>query len=292
MLRSISSRTRLAFLSLFFACALPSAADAQDAIDDRAIKEAFKSKLSSFLDAAVVPPASELRSQLSREPTFKGALEARQEVNELTPSSVYSQAKKATVIVGHLYLCDKCDQWHSGLAGGVIVSEDGLVLTNYHVLDVDRSAIFGAMTDNGEVFPVAKIMAASKANDVSLIKLSGASGLSSASIAEPPMIGDDVFVVSHPDSHFFTLTSGRVSRFSIEPEQRTKRMEITAEFARGSSGSGVFDRYGHLVGLVAATNSIYYNQDAKTQKNLQMVIETCVPLSAIEALFEASPPRP
>ena len=71
------------------------------------------------------------------------------------------------------------------------------------------------------------------------------------------------------------------------PREKTQRLEITANFARGSSGCGVYNELGQLVGLISSTKSIYYHQDIDVQKHLQMVIKTCVPLSGIKSLFQS-----
>jgi S1-C subfamily serine protease len=62
-------------------------------------------------------------------------------------------------------------------------------------------------------------------------------------------------------------------------------MSITADYARGSSGSPVLDDSGAVVGMVADTRSIYYTIDHGAQQNLQMVVKECVPSASILKLF-------
>jgi serine protease Do len=57
-------------------------------------------------------------------------------------------------------------------------------------------------------------------------------------------------------------------------------MSITADFAQGSSGGPVLDRRGNVIGVVAATLSLY-NSD----NNLQMVSKEAIPVSRIRALI-------
>ena len=63
-------------------------------------------------------------------------------------------------------------------------------------------------------------------------------------------------------------------------------MQITADFARGSSGGPVLDARGRAVGMVASTGSVHYNNDHGEQKNLQMVFKECVTADAIRALVQ------
>ena len=62
-------------------------------------------------------------------------------------------------------------------------------------------------------------------------------------------------------------------------------MAITAEFAKGSSGGPVLDANGNLVGMAAATSSIYYDVQDGRKTNLQMVIRQCVPLESVRDLI-------
>ncbi|MFP6751862.1 MAG: serine protease, partial [Pirellulaceae bacterium] len=91
-----------------------------------------------------------------------------------------------------------------------------------------------------------------------------------------------------PAGRFYTLTKGIVSRNAVTYANNVsrKRLYITAEFAKGSSGSPIFNSRGEVVGIVASTQSIYYTQSAEEQKNLQMVFRNCVPASAVHSLVK------
>ena len=68
--------------------------------------------------------------------------------------------------------------------------------------------------------------------------------------------------------------------------QSAKRVSITADFAKGSSGAGIFNDAGNLTAIVTSTRSIYYSKDDWDAKNLQMVIKDCVPAESIRALVQ------
>jgi hypothetical protein len=75
-----------------------------------------------------------------------------------------------------------------------------------------------------------------------------------------------------------------VSRYFLQPKTKTPRLQVTAPFARGSSGCGIVNDSGQIVGLVTSTNSIYYTQKDNRQEDFQMVVNTCVSLQSIRAL--------
>ena len=66
-------------------------------------------------------------------------------------------------------------------------------------------------------------------------------------------------------------------------------MSVTADFARGSSGAPIFDGLGNVVGMVASTISVYYDDEDGRQKNLQMVLKNCVPARCILDLIDQRP---
>jgi S1-C subfamily serine protease len=276
------------FLAAFFSAQLSAAAVAvaQDWIDDKSLLRSFESQFQEVQRAGTGLSANEVRRILKRELSFEGQILPVANTSALTAGQIYGKARAATLLVGHLYLCADCDKLHGSAAGGVVISPDGLALTNYHVLEFARAKVFGAMTADGKAYPIREVLASSRQHDLALIRLDGASDLPFLPLAEKADVGDPVFLVSHPDSHFYTLTRGHISRYYLAPRSKAPRLQITADFARGSSGCGVLSEAGQLIGLVTSTNSIYYTQEKEVQKDLQMVINSCIPLSSIQSFLK------
>ena len=256
--------------------------------DDARIKANFETRLGDLFEAGGIPTGSATLKQLHRESSGPIALPATPDpaVTTAKPAAaIYDQTRRATLILGHLYLCGKCDKYHANLAGGVLISSDGLALTNYHVLDTREGIVFGAMTVDGRVFAIDEVLAASKKDDIALIRLRNAADLPHVAIRETIATGDEVFVISHPDGFFHTFTKGYLSRKYLRPQGKVPQLQITADFAKGSSGAGIFNVTGELVGLATATNSIYYSKEDDSPRNLQMVIKSGVPISSIRSWF-------
>jgi S1-C subfamily serine protease len=256
--------------------------------DDARIKANFETRLGDLFEAGGIPTGSATLKQLHRESSGPIVLPATPDpaVTTAKPAAaIYDHTRRATLILGHLYLCGKCDKYHANLAGGVLISSDGLALTNYHVLDTREGIVFGAMTVDGRVFAIDEVLAASKKDDIALIRLRNAADLPHVAIRETIATGDEVFVISHPDGFFHTFTKGYLSRKYLKPQGKVPRLQITADFAKGSSGAGIFNVTGELVGLATATNSIYYSKEDDSPRNLQMVIKSGVPISSIRSWF-------
>lgn len=207
----------------------------------------------------------------------------------LKSSEVYDAAIQSTLVVGNLYQCGKCTKWHSSLAGGVWIDPSGILVTNYHVIESDNAGIFGVMTRSGEVFQVAEVLASSESDDLAVLKVEADREFPAISLAEKDSpVGSEVRVISHPDGRFYTFSEGIAARHYFDPKEKSSRLQITADYARGSSGCGVFDETGALVGIVSSTNSIYYRENGKVQENLQMVIKSCIPVGSLHRLIDQS----
>lgn len=248
-------------------------------VDDRALKLNFLRGLEKHLNEGNTTPANLLREQLAERKTLNGRIPVHDPEKSVLPiGEIYNRGRASTLIVGNLYKCDKCDKWHASTAGGVMLTKSGLALTNHHVIAVENAATFGALGDNGIVFPVSKVLASSKKADLAVIQLEGTNFPPPVKLGKHAPVGSDVHVISHPNSDYFTHSKGTVARYYLMDKPRAPRMQITADFARGSSGCGVFNQWGHLIGLVSSTNSIYYKRDANNIKvDLQMVIKSCSP---------------
>jgi S1-C subfamily serine protease len=179
-----------------------------------------------------------------------------------------------------------------------------LAVTNYHVLNQDNPgtlAMFGMACD-GHPRPVLDVLYANKLADVALIRLGGDAPFHPVPIAgTSPTPLDPVTVLSHPKHNYFVLTTGVVNRH-VSFRGRTGFeefwMEVTAEYAAGSSGSGVFDARGELIGLVSSNAPLPRlvsdrlprtprGSDGNPSKETyyEMTLRRCVPVEAIRACF-------
>ncbi len=160
-----------------------------------------------------------------------------------------------------------------------------IAVTNYHVVKNLNGSALGAMTTDGRVVAVAEILAADVENDVALIKLKG-ENFKPLSLVTDAATGSEISIISHPSKRFYAMTDGIISRYFYKyiNDNKYPRMEVTADFAKGSSGAPVFNAAGNVVGIITSTQSIYYNKKNGHKENLQMVVHTCIPASAIQAL--------
>ncbi len=297
---STANRPVLFALALAIAIGLSSprtGSATDDFLDDARLKADFETRLTALFEKGGIPSGAETQRQL-REAARNAAaplvpLPPMASVGpaptDRPPSAIYESARRATLLLGHLFLCGTCDAYHASLSGGVVIHPDGLALTNYHVLDNRQGIVFGAMTDDGTVHAIGEIVAASEKDDIALIRLGDAVNLPFASLQNTVTIGAELFVISHPDGFFHTLTKGYLSRKYLTPETRVPRLQITADFAKGSSGSGIFNAAGELVGLATTTHSIYSGTGEESPGHVQMIIKSGVPISSVRHWFAPAP---
>ena len=263
-------------------------------VNDRAVRGRFEDQLNKIRESEAAVEGSSVVVEL--EAIAKAKAKAvlpnlkvtRKGEGQVLPSSeVYETAIQSTLVVGNLYLCGKCTKWHSSLAGGVWIDPSGILVTNYHVIESDKAGIFGVMTRSGEVYQVTEVLASSESDDLAVLKVDADREFPAIPLAENDApVGSEVRVISHPDGRFYTFSEGIAARHYFDPKEKSSRLQITADYARGSSGSGVFDETGALVGIVSSTNSIYYRENDNVQENLQMVIKSCIPVRSLHSLID------
>mgnify|MGYP001218479823 FL=1 len=209
-------------------------------------------------------------------------------VHSVSPNKLYDQVCKSVLVMGRLYNCGKCSKWHTSMASAFAIGQDGIIVTNYHVLEKDEGEILGAMDADGTVYGVEKVLAANREDDLVILKLRDAK-LIPMSLGKPANVGSGVWVISHPNRKLYTMTKGMVSRYQMilkNGQKPGRRMSITADYAKGSSGAPVFGYKGQVVGVVSSTSSIYYSIENGKKENLQMVVKNCIPVESIHELIQ------
>ncbi|OVE77115.1 hypothetical protein BVX99_03535 [bacterium F16] len=205
-------------------------------------------------------PHSALLKQLSRRTCQLDVVPTGHQ--RLTPTEIYQQRITSVVMVGSVYRCNRktCKKNHFNPASGVIIHKDGVVVTNYHVVEARTTPTMIAIavrTFDGRVFSVEEVLAADKTNDVAVLKLKGSKDLAAAPIFNDEPVGQSVTLIAHPVGRFYTLTRGYISRYFITQKNRVA-MGITADYAKGASGGPIFNDRGDVVGLVSSTRSVPY----------------------------------
>lgn len=152
---------------------------------------------------------------------------------------------------------------NEGAGSGVIISEDGYIVTNNHVIyDPDSGKvadIIGVRLRDGTEYE-AKLIGRDTDSDIAVIKVDGEK-LSAAvwGKSEELLVGQSIFVVGNPLGELGgTVTSGIVSSTSREVEVENVKMTLIQTDAAvnpGNSGGGMFNLKGELIGIVNAKSS-------------------------------------
>ena len=145
----------------------------------------------------------------------------------------------------------------SGAGSGVILSEDGYIVTNNHVIE-NATSIKVTLFD-GSVFD-AVLVAADDISDLAVIKIE-ASGLSPVILGDSDSVkvGDCVLIVGNPLGEL----GGSVSHGIISATDRSITVEgnpmvllqTDAAINPGNSGGAMFNMFGELIGVVNAKSA-------------------------------------
>lgn len=148
-------------------------------------------------------------------------------------------------------------QPRGGLGSGVLINENGDILTSLHV--VDRATRIEVIFADGTEAE-AQIVNAVPEQDIAVLTPSRLPEvLIPATLGNPNAmnIGDEAFVVGHPLGLYGSMSTGVISGFnrSFRPPDGGERLEgliqIDAAVNPGNSGGPLLNRYGQVVGIVA-----------------------------------------
>jgi len=148
------------------------------------------------------------------------------------------------------------DQSSASLGSGFIVSADGYILTNAHVID-GANVVTVKLTDKREY--KAKVVGSDKQSDVAVLKID-ASGLPTVKIGDPGQskVGQWVVAIGSPYGFDNTVTSGIISAKSraLPDENYTPFIQTDVPVNPGNSGGPLFNLQGEVIGI----NSMIYSQ--------------------------------
>ncbi len=185
-----------------------------------------------------------------------------QQNRPLTGRDLAKRAREAYTRIGWYYRCTKCDKWHLDFSGGYAIAQDVLV-TCHHCLSPRpdmREAFLIALNRQNEVLPITEIIAGSAQMDCVILRVKGG-GLSPLALREDVAPGDRVSCFSEPLGQQGYFSNGIINRFywkrgrsmkdgSLE-QLESLRVNVSTDWAPGSSGAAVLDEYGNAIGHVS-----------------------------------------
>ena len=151
----------------------------------------------------------------------------------------------------------------NGVAGsGVILSEDGYIITNYHVIQNAYTlglSVTVIMYDGTEYD--AQVEGVEPDSDLAVLKID-AQGLDPATLGDSDslIVGQTVYAVGNPLGELtYTMTSGIVSalnrRITTDENVTVNMFQFDAAVNNGNSGGPLYNAYGQVIGIVTAKYS-------------------------------------
>lgn len=137
----------------------------------------------------------------------------------------------------------------TSLGSGIIIKE-GLILTNYHV--INDAAQISAETFYGDRFNIEGVVVYDQVADLAVLKAEKEFGITPVTLGDPNTSkkGENIFTIGNPKGLRNTLSTGIISGF--HNEDGVELIQITAPITNGSSGGGLFNEYGELIGVTTA----------------------------------------
>ncbi len=217
-----------------------------------------------FFDEVVIPP----QETITITETVK---EKELVIPRIDSSEIVTVAEIATKTIVQIqvgFLNEDGEFIGQGGGSGVVLTNDGLIITNHHVLDMEEITVEPVDTEVRVVFEDGKmyggeIVGSDKLTDVGLIKI-GANGLSPISIGKSGklVVGDIAVAIGHPLTLGAepTVTTGIISalnrRLDVGDDSKAVTLfgliQTDAPITRGSSGGALLNQKGELVGITTA----------------------------------------
>jgi len=195
---------------------------------------------------------------------------------DLDAQAMYDRVKAAVVYI----VIMGADYEKHGQGSGFLVSSDGVIVTNHHVMRAGRRGL--VRFDDGRAYPVTAILAQDEKKDLAVIKI-GVTGLPYLDLMPkdlPPKVGSNVFAIGSPKGYQNTITPGIVSGLREQEKEGRSVVQHSAQILPGSSGGPLLDARARVIGVntfgdivhegLATFGTIYFAVSSKEVQELMV----------------------
>ena len=207
----------------------------------------------------------------------------------LTPGQVYAQNKQSVVAINNQVTTNVWGQVSetASSGSGFILTEDGYIVTNYHVVE-GATKLTVILSDGAEY--VAELIGYEDNNDIALLKID-AQGLPAAKVgsSEDLIVGDQVVAIGNPLGELTnSLTVGYISakdRDVTTDGTIINMLQTDAAINPGNSGGPLFNMKGEVIGITTAKYSGTTSSGASIE-GIGFAVPTDDVMGMIEELME------
>ena len=207
---------------------------------------------------------------------------------EKTAAQVYAENVQSTVGITTSITTNYFGfQTTSAASGsGFIISTDGYILTNHHVIE-DASSITVSLYD-GRSYEAA-LIGYDKSNDIAVLKIEAEEDLAPVILGDSDSlnVGDPVVAIGNPLGELtFSLTAGYVSakdrQVTFSGGTTMNLIQTDAAINSGNSGGALFNMYGEVVGVTNAKYSSSSSSEASIDN-----IGFAIPINSIMDIVQS-----
>ena len=207
---------------------------------------------------------------------------------QMTPAEVYAQNVNSTVGITTSITTNYFGYQTTGAAAGsgFILTADGYILTNYHV--VESSDSIKVTTYDGTSYD-AQLIGYDESNDIAVLKID-ATDLTPVVLGDSDTlnVGDSVVAIGNPLGELtFSLTTGVVSALdrpvTFSTGSTMNLIQTDCAINSGNSGGALFNLYGEVIGI---TNAKYSSSSASSEASIDN-IGFAIPIDQVRSIFES-----
>jgi S1-C subfamily serine protease len=214
--------------------------------------------------------------------------------NPETATTATAAAAKAAPSVVTIYVASGAT---SGSGSGVVLTDDGYVLTNNHVVSLDGNgtATVQVRTSDGTLYD-ATVVGTDPASDLAVIRLDGASGLTPATFADSDevQVGDVAVAIGAPLGLSNTVTDGIISATNRAVATGSTQDDATvidalqtdAAINPGNSGGALVNGAGEVVGINTAIATVASGAPGSQSQSGNIGVGFAIPSNTAERIAQ------